>query len=311
MNTEKGRRDEPEGGKPEPAQEKSFGELRHYVPAEILNVSFPGALRGYDRHAVDAHIKRVNRLIAEIKVSSSPRMAVRHALEQTEQQVSGLLERARETADEITTSAHREAETEADSIRAKAADLLVNANAEAEATKTEAEKLLADTKAEAETVLANAKAEAEDILVRSRLDAETTVTRAQGEADERLQQLQAELATLRDQTEARMREFQADTAAVWEERRQLLEQMRGMANRLVDLADAATDRAPDEPDLLEALEPTSQTENERRASDPGENDSTVPTVEADEATGGGTGNAPEKIAGNGQSKQGIKTKRRS
>src|SRR6266567_2950783 len=173
MNNQKGQRDETEGGKPEPKQ--SFGELRHYVPAEILNVSFPGAVRGYDRHAVDAHIKRVNRLIAEIKVSSSPRMAVRHALEQTEQQVSGLLERARETADEITTSAHREAETEADAIRAKAAELLVNANAEADATKTDAEKLLADTKAEAVTVLANAKAEAEDILVRARLDAENTV----------------------------------------------------------------------------------------------------------------------------------------
>src|SRR5438094_992219 len=162
----------PEGGEPEQGQEHAFGELRHYVPAEILNVSFPGAVRGYDRRAVDAHIKRVNRLIAEVKVSASPRAAVRHALEQTEQQVSGLLERARETADELTASAHREAETEANGIRAKAAELLVNANAEADATKTEADKLLADTKAEAETVLAKARAEAEDILVRSRLEAE-------------------------------------------------------------------------------------------------------------------------------------------
>src|SRR6266550_4151108 len=166
MSNDKGQPDEPKG---EPDQEQAFGELRHYVPAEILNVSFPAAVRGYDRRAVDAHIKRVNRLIAEIKAGASPRAAVRHALEQTEQQVSGLLERARETADEITTSAHREAETEADGIRAKAADLLVNANAEAEATKTEAEKLLADSKAEAETVLANARAEAEDLLTRSRV----------------------------------------------------------------------------------------------------------------------------------------------
>src|SRR5439155_15376590 len=117
--------------------------------------------------AVDAHIKRVNRLIAEIKAGASPRAAVRHALEQTEQQVSGLLERARETADEITTSAHREAETEADGIRAKAAELLVNANAEADATKTEAEKFLADSKTEAETLLANARPEAEARLVRT------------------------------------------------------------------------------------------------------------------------------------------------
>ena len=311
MNNDEEQRDQTKGGEPKQEQEQGFGELRHYVPAEILNVSFPGAVRGYDRHAVDAHIKRVNRLIAEIKVSSSPRMAVRHALEQTEQQVSGLLERARETADEITTSAHREAETEADGIRAKAADLLVNANAEAEATKTEAEKLLADSKAEAETVLANARAQAEDILARSRLEAESTVTRARGEADERLQKLQAELASLRDQTEARMREFQADTAEVWEERRQLLEQMRDMASRLVDLADAATDREPDEPDLLEALEPKSQRETDPRASDGGENDSTAPTVELKGAADSSARKAPEKIAGNGQSKQGVKTRRRS
>src|SRR5436190_16889886 len=190
MSNDKGQPDQPKGG--EPDKEQAFGEIRHYVTAEMLNVSFPAAVRGYDRQAVDAHIKRVNRLIAEVKVGASPRAAVRHALEQTEQQVSGLLERARETADQITASAHREAETEADGIRAKAAELLVNANAEADDTKTEADKLLADSNSEAETVLANARAEAEDMLARSRLEAENTVKRAQGEADERLRQLQAE-----------------------------------------------------------------------------------------------------------------------
>jgi DivIVA domain-containing protein len=306
MNNDKGKRDEPRGGESE--QEHAFGELRNYVPAEILNVSFPAAVRGYDRQAVDAHIKRVNRLIAEIKAGASPRAAVRRALEQTEQQVSGLIERARETADEITTSAHREAETDADGIRAKAAELLVNANAEAEATKTNADKLLADTKTEAETLLANARAEAEDMLVRSRLEAENTVTHARGKAVERLRELQAELASLRNQTEARVHEFQADTTAVWEQRRHLLEQMRGMASSLVELADAAADRVPDEPDLLEALEPKAQAETEPAAM--GETDSTVPAVDADEATYDETRKAPEKIAGSGQSKRAIKTRRR-
>src|SRR5438874_5104360 len=268
MNNEKEQRGEPKGGEREGGEPEELhvrGELRHYVPAEILNVSFPAAVRGYDRKAVDAHIKRVNRLIAEVKVGASPRAAVRHALEQTEQQVSGLLERARETADEITTSSRREAETEADGIKAKAAELLVNANAESDATKTEAEKLLADSNSEAETMLANARVEAEDMLARSRLEAENTVKRAQGEADERLQQLQAELASLRDQTEARLHEFQADTTAVWEQRRQLLDQMRGMASSLVDLADAAAEREPVEPDLLEALEPKTEAETEPQA----------------------------------------------
>jgi DivIVA domain-containing protein len=308
MTDDRGQPDQPKGG--DTVQEHAFGELRHYVPAEILNVSFPAAVRGYDRHAVDAHIKRVNRLLAEMKVSASPRAAVRHALEQTEQQVSGLLEQARQAADDITASAHREAETEADGIRAKAAELLVNANAEAEATQTKAEKLLADSSAEAEKVLAKAKADAEDILVRSRLEAENTVARAQGEADERLQRLEVELASLRDQAEARMREFQASTAAIWDQRRQLLEQMRGMASRLVALADAATDREPGEPDLLEALEPKSQAEAEPQASDRSENDSTVTMVETDEAADGEDRRAAKQTAGPGQSKQAVKIKRR-
>ena len=290
----------------EPEDERPFADFRDYVPTELLNVSFPGAVRGYDRGAVDAYVKRVNRVIAEVKVSASPRAAVRHALRQTEQEVSGLLERARETADQVTTSALREAETEADGIKAKAADLLVNANAEAEATKAEAEKLLADSKAEADTVLAKAKAEAEDILVRSRLEAENKVTHAQGEADERLQQLQVELASLRDRTETRMREFQADTNAVWEQRRQLLEEMRGTASRLVDLADAAKAREPDEPDLLRDLEPKGRAETKADPSSRDEADPKVAVVEAEEATDGEDHGAAK--TGGGRSKRAVKTK---
>jgi DivIVA domain-containing protein len=248
--------EEDHGEHQEEQQERAFPDFRDHVPAEILNISFPAAVRGYDRGAVDAYVQRVNRLIAEIKVTASPRAAVRHALRQTEEEVSGLLEGARETADRLTTSALNEAETEADGIRAKAAELLVNANAEAEASKAEADRCLADSKAEAETLLTKTKAEAEDILLRSRLEAENTVARARADADERRQQLQAELASLRDQAETRMRELQADTSAVWEQRQQLLDEIRKTASGLTDLADAAAAQEPAEPDLLEALGPT-------------------------------------------------------
>jgi DivIVA domain-containing protein len=81
MNKRERQRAELNAAEVEREQEPAFGELRGYVPADILNVSFPGAVRGYDRGDVDTHLKRVNRLIAEIKVSASPRAAVRHALE--------------------------------------------------------------------------------------------------------------------------------------------------------------------------------------------------------------------------------------
>jgi DivIVA domain-containing protein len=234
-----------------PEQERSFGELRHYVPAELLNVSFPTALRGYDRGAVDAYIERINRVIAELKVSASPRAAVTHALEQTEQQVSGLLQRARETGEELTASARQEADEIRAGAKAEAAELLVNVGAEADGLKAEAEKLIA-----------KARTEAEDILLRSRLEGENSVAHARAKGEEHRQQLEEELAALREQAETRMRELQADTEAVWKERDQLLDDIRGRATGLLDLASAAAAREPAEPEE-ELLEPETVDDIER------------------------------------------------
>jgi DivIVA domain-containing protein len=63
-----------------PDEGLSSGELQYCVPQEILDVRFPAAVRGYHRDAVDAYVKRVNRVIAELKVRGSPPAAVRHAL---------------------------------------------------------------------------------------------------------------------------------------------------------------------------------------------------------------------------------------
>jgi DivIVA domain-containing protein len=242
-----------------PKQDRpSFGELRHYVPADILNVSFPGSVRGYDRRAVDAYRKRVNRVIAELKVSASPRAAVTHALEQTEQQVSGLLQRARETGEEITASARREGEEIIAGAKAEAAELLVNVSTEADGIKAEAEKLIA-----------NARTEAEDILARSRLEAESTLAHSRAEVEECRQQLEEELAALREQAETRMRELQSDTEAVWKQRRELLEDIRGRASGLLELADAAAAREPAASED-ELLEPEAVDDIERAGVDPSE-----------------------------------------
>src|SRR2546423_11676827 len=101
-------------------QQDGFSDLRHYVPQDIINVSFPVSVRGYDRRAVDAYIKRVNRAIAELKVSASPPAAVRHALDQAGEKGDDLLRAAREAAEQITTSAREEAEENADRVKAEA-----------------------------------------------------------------------------------------------------------------------------------------------------------------------------------------------
>jgi DivIVA domain-containing protein len=227
-----------------PEQEHRFSELRHYVPADLLDVSFPLSVRGYDRRAVDAYIKRVNRVIAELKVRSSPPAAVRHALEQAGEKVQGLLQAAREAAEEMTASARLEAEESTARAKAEAAELVVNTSADADRVKAQAAELIANARTEADDAIAKAKAKAEGILAEARVEAQDSLARSRAEADERLQRSQEELATLRDQAEMRMRQIQADTEAIWKERGELLDDIRGMASGLVDSAAAAAARFP-------------------------------------------------------------------
>ena len=225
-----------------PAQEHGFGDLHSYVPQDLLDVSFPVSVRGYERRAVDAYTQRVNRVIAELNVRASPPAAVRHALDQAEEKVQGLLKAAREAAEEITASARREAEESTGRAKAEAAELVVNSSAEADRVKAEADELIANARTAADDTGAKAKAEADEMLANARAEAQSTLAGAQAEADERLQRLREELARLREEGEARMREVEADTETVWNERSELLEDIRRMAEGLVDRANDAAAR---------------------------------------------------------------------
>jgi DivIVA domain-containing protein len=278
-------------------QAHGFGDLRHYVPQDILNVSFPVSVRGYDRRAVDAYIERVNRAIAELKVSASAPAAVRHALEQAGQQVHGLLQSARETAEEITASARQEAEESIDRAKAQSVDLVVNSSAEADRVRTEADTLIANARTEADDTLAKAKAEAEEIVAEAKGEAQNTLMRAYAEAEESLRRLHEELTALREQAETRMRELQADTEAVRMERGQLLDGIRELASGLVDLADAAAARfprrEPTEPEV-DLLEPEARDEPEPPGVATNESTPAAPAVGSHE--GGDTESRDESAA---------------
>jgi DivIVA domain-containing protein len=234
--------------KPAEQRRESVREYRHYVPADIADVSFPNAVRGYDRQAVDEYVQRVNRAIAELKVSASPPAAVRNALEQAQAKVDALMRAAEEAADEIMTSAQKEAAETTQRAKAEAAELLVHTSAEADRVRGEATAVLAGAQADAKQIVASAITEAQE-----------TVARAQAEADERLQRLREELAAQREQAEARMRDIHADTEAVWNERHELLEDISKMAAGLVELAGAAAQRvAKEEPGLAVAEEPDTE-----------------------------------------------------
>ena len=93
------------------------------------DVDFPVVLRGYDRLAVDAYVKKTSQLIAELQAARSPEAAVRRALERVGEQISGILQRAHDTAEEITVQSRREAEDRLEHVRRDAAEITAKAEA--------------------------------------------------------------------------------------------------------------------------------------------------------------------------------------
>src|SRR5256886_3048591 len=147
---------------PQPTPKSAAPEEAAYrarVPADIRNVSFPIAMRGYDRDAVEAYVRRVNRVIAELEVTRSPQAAVRHAVERVSEQTKTILEEARESAEKITTTAESEAAEIVAKSKQQAADLVVSASTEADRIRAESDERVTRSKAEAEKILADAEKE--------------------------------------------------------------------------------------------------------------------------------------------------------
>jgi DivIVA domain-containing protein len=183
------------------------------VRTEIRDVSFPIAVRGYERHAVDAYVDRVNRVIAELEEGSSPRASVRHALDRVGEEIGGVLQHARQAAEEITT----EALAEAEATTAKA--------------RTEAEQIMEDVELKAQQLRGRSKQQADDMLARARQDAAELRLRAEEQA-----------RAVLEEAEPRLHALEADTEAVWDARRKLLEDLPRMATELMEIAGAATSR---------------------------------------------------------------------
>jgi cell division septum initiation protein DivIVA len=101
--------------------------LPHDALTPVADVDFPIALRGYDRVAVDAYVKRTSQLVAELQATRSPEAAVRRALERVGEEVSGILKRAHETAEQITAASRSEAEDRLELARQEAAGITAGA----------------------------------------------------------------------------------------------------------------------------------------------------------------------------------------
>ena len=93
----------------------------------VADVEFPVVLRGYDRLAVDAYVKRTSQLVAELQATRSPEAAVRRALERVGEEVAGILQRAHEAAAQITAQSRSEAEDRLERAREEAAQIVADA----------------------------------------------------------------------------------------------------------------------------------------------------------------------------------------
>jgi len=88
---------------------------------------FPVVLRGYDRAAVDAYVNQTTQLVAELHATHSPETAVRRALERVGEEISGILQRAHQAAEEVAARARAEAEQRLSSAGESAAQLTAQA----------------------------------------------------------------------------------------------------------------------------------------------------------------------------------------
>jgi cell division septum initiation protein DivIVA len=92
-------------------------------PLALVDADFPMALRGYERGAVDDYVRQTRQLLAELQATRSPEAAVRRALERVGEQISGILQRAHETAEQITAQSRSEAEDRLEQARLEATQI--------------------------------------------------------------------------------------------------------------------------------------------------------------------------------------------
>jgi cell division septum initiation protein DivIVA len=141
------------------------------LPADTVaaaNADFPFALRGYDRVAVDDYVRQTSQLVAELQSTRSPDAAIRRALERLGEQISGILQRAHDTAEQITTQSRTDAEDrlvaareEALKITATAEQRVRDLDADTDRIWAERHRIVDDTKDLASQLLALAGTAAE------------------------------------------------------------------------------------------------------------------------------------------------------
>lgn len=126
-------------------------------------VTFPLAVRGYDRLAVDEFVQSLQARIAELETGQTPEGAVQKALDQVGVETAGILQRAHAAADELAARSGAEgnqrvqrAQSEADQIRREADDYSEQIVADTRVLWEERMRLIEDLRQLADQVLSTA-----------------------------------------------------------------------------------------------------------------------------------------------------------
>jgi len=192
---------------------------RERLIKQARDTEFPVAIRGYDRAAVDRYVEHVNRLLAELEISSSPESAVRHALDEVSEETRDILQHAHDTAEEITARSRSRADDRLQQAEQEAKELRATALSEAQETRDAAQR------------------EAEETREAARRESQQQRAAAQREADELRTSARGESADMLETAETRSRDLARSAEAIWRERRRLIDDMRGIGEQLVAIGD--------------------------------------------------------------------------
>jgi DivIVA domain-containing protein len=142
----------------------------------IREHTFPLAVRGYDRQAVDDFVEQVADLVAELEGRQTRETVVQRALDQVGEETAGILQRAHEAADELAARSRSQAEgriqradREAELLRRQADEYAEKVVVDTQLLWDERQRLLDDLRQLADEVLATADDAAERVTLPEQL----------------------------------------------------------------------------------------------------------------------------------------------
>jgi hypothetical protein len=155
----------------------------------LRDVSFPLAVRGYERAAVDDFVNAVRALVADFEVHQTREGVVQRALDEVGVETASILQRAHETADEITSRSRAQADDrvqraqeEADLLRREADEYSEQVVVDTRLLWEERQRLIEDVRQLADEVLATADDAMERVKMPEPLAADDIDSEAEREA---------------------------------------------------------------------------------------------------------------------------------